>query len=145
MINESLSSFFTVSTTDSTAPSLSALFSENSKAKFERSFKPEELVPRKKEPRENEKKKKKKRKHIESIAQTDIPESSTEPLPAQSISEADRTVFVGNIAIAETQKSIKRIFSDCGEVESVRLRSVPIGNSYNLFQIKKFTLSKSVL
>lgn len=38
----------------------------------------------------------------------------------------ERTVFVGNVPITESQKSLEKLFGQFGAVESVRLRSVPI-------------------
>ena len=40
-----------------------------------------------------------------------------------------RTVFVGNIPISATRKDLKKFFAKYGEIESVRLRSVPIANA----------------
>ena len=40
-----------------------------------------------------------------------------------------RTVFVGNLSVKETTKTITKLFSEFGEVESVRLRSVPIAGT----------------
>jgi RNA recognition motif-containing protein len=39
-----------------------------------------------------------------------------------------RTVFVGNVPVAIKLKHIKRHFSSCGSVESVRLRSLPVAS-----------------
>ena len=44
-------------------------------------------------------------------------------------SEDANTLFVGNLPIGQTVKSITRFFSAYGEVESVRLRSVPISGT----------------
>eukprot|EP01035_Chromulina_nebulosa_P027804 gene27804-36613_t len=40
-----------------------------------------------------------------------------------------RTVFAGNLSVKETTKTITKLFSEFGEVESVRLRSVPISGT----------------
>lgn len=40
--------------------------------------------------------------------------------------KARRTVFVGNVSLAATQKEIKKHFSACGKVECVRLRQLPV-------------------
>lgn len=37
-----------------------------------------------------------------------------------------RTLFVGNVAIQATPKDLKSFFSKCGDVESIRLRSLPL-------------------
>jgi nucleolar protein 12 len=44
----------------------------------------------------------------------------------QSVNKSQRTVFVGNVSIAATEKQIRELFKEHGEVESVRLRSVPL-------------------
>ena len=45
----------------------------------------------------------------------------------------ERTIFVGGVPLAEdgrliNPKTIKTFFRDCGEIESVRLRSLPVEN-----------------
>jgi nucleolar protein 12 len=40
------------------------------------------------------------------------------------ISVDDRTIFVGNLPLTTTRKSLRSLFSPCGKVESTRLRSV---------------------
>ena len=40
--------------------------------------------------------------------------------------QQDRTVFMGNIPITETQKTLRVFCKPFGEVESIRLRSVPV-------------------
>ena len=42
---------------------------------------------------------------------------------------SQRTVFVGNLSVKETTKTITKLFSEFGVVESVRLRSVPISGT----------------
>lgn len=37
-----------------------------------------------------------------------------------------RTIFVGNVPVTESKKSLNRLFAPCGSIESIRLRSVPI-------------------
>ncbi|VDK45444.1 unnamed protein product [Anisakis simplex] len=46
----------------------------------------------------------------------------------QTEEEQERTVFVGNVPKSETRKTIKKLFSKYGTVESVRLRSVVSGS-----------------
>jgi RNA recognition motif-containing protein len=48
---------------------------------------------------------------------------------AQSADHNERTVFIGNVSKNATVKSIKALCSEFGEVESVRLRSVPIAGT----------------
>lgn len=40
-------------------------------------------------------------------------------------SKDERTIFVGNLSVQETISSIKKIFAQFGDIESVRVRSVP--------------------
>ncbi len=48
---------------------------------------------------------------------------------AISQKNSDCTLFVGNISLKETVKSITKLFSDFGAVESCRMRSVPIAGA----------------
>jgi RNA recognition motif-containing protein len=41
-------------------------------------------------------------------------------------SEEERTVFVGNLPLASTRKSLTSIFKECGPIASARIRSVPV-------------------
>lgn len=43
--------------------------------------------------------------------------------------KTDNTVFVGNVPCSETKKTISKLFSKFGEIESIRLRSVPIAGA----------------
>lgn len=45
---------------------------------------------------------------------------------ASDSDKSERTVFVGNVSLDATQKDLKAFFAQCGKVESVRLRSMPI-------------------
>jgi len=38
----------------------------------------------------------------------------------------DRTIFVGNLALATTRKQLSALFKDCGPITSTRIRSVPV-------------------
>lgn len=38
----------------------------------------------------------------------------------------ERTIFVGNLPISTTRKTLERIFRSCGKIESTRLRSLPL-------------------
>ena len=49
------------------------------------------------------------------------------------VAKLERTIFVGGVPLAEegrliNPKTIKSLFRDCGEIESVRLRSLPVDN-----------------
>jgi nucleolar protein 12 len=51
----------------------------------------------------------------------------------QGDNKLERTIFVGGVPLAEegrliNPKTIKAFFRDCGEIESVRLRSLPVDN-----------------
>lgn len=121
---------------------LTGLFSDSSKQKFARIYKPEEFAaPVRVAKSENQaadesddletngKKKEKRRKRKLDVA------ASTDALPGTEeggVSTNDKanndidTVFVGNIPITETVKSINKFFRTYGEIINVRLRSVPI-------------------
>jgi nucleolar protein 12 len=133
-------------------PSLASLFSDESKANYERVNKPKEVVRHKRVREENQdendgdenyeiatavapkKVKKPKHKHrkpetIESSSP--IETSNTEAAPdvesegAEGKEKDERTIFVGNIPITETVSSLRTFFGQYGQVESARLRSVP--------------------
>eukprot|EP01039_Chlorochromonas_danica_P008461 gene8461-9327_t len=54
-------------------------------------------------------------------------EEEEETRPEEDEEEAEeRTVFVGNVPVEESAKSVKKAFSGCGRIESVRLRSLPV-------------------
>ena len=40
--------------------------------------------------------------------------------------EEERTVFVGNLPLSTTRRSLAKVFGDCGKVQSTRLRSVAV-------------------
>lgn len=40
--------------------------------------------------------------------------------------DEERTVFVGNLPLSTTRKSLAKVFSECGKVQSTRLRSVAV-------------------
>lgn len=131
---------------------LAELFSEDIKRKFSRAFKPHDfpIVTKQKANSEVEedndssngeadakkrKKPKKKRVQIEATESAGIDEvgaafsadNNATPTSAEvRDSNADKTLFVGNLSVKESVKSIKKIFSEFGEIVSVRLRSVPI-------------------
>jgi RNA recognition motif-containing protein len=128
--------------------SLASLFSDENKANYERINKPKEFVKieRKKrrlddsndgdqeieEIQEVLPKRVKKPKHKQRKPPTNEP-SDTNPAIVETEHNVEleghekdaRTIFVGNIPITETVASIKTYFGQFGQVESVRLRSVP--------------------
>jgi RNA recognition motif-containing protein len=53
----------------------------------------------------------------------------TKPASSQSTDKDDRTVFLGNLPLSESIKSITKMCNEFGEVESVRLRSVPVAGT----------------
>lgn len=133
---------------DSTNKSLASLFSEESKANFARLTKPQEFkqkkrpIEEKNEIEEPKKIKKPKHKHRKNelelneatnntttttTATTEI--SNHDNNETNSFEKDQRTIFVGNIPITESINSIKHYFSEFGQVESVRIRSVPIAGT----------------
>lgn len=43
----------------------------------------------------------------------------------EELEKTERTVFVGNLSVTATRKELKKLFKQHGEVETVRIRSVP--------------------
>ncbi|KAJ1616127.1 hypothetical protein T492DRAFT_1108665 [Pavlovales sp. CCMP2436] len=39
-----------------------------------------------------------------------------------------RTVFIGNVPVSTTQKVLKRLFTECGQIDSIRIRSAAFAN-----------------
>jgi len=133
--------------------SLSSLFSEGSQEKFKRAIKPQEFEPKKKVvrdakgrvklPRDKSKPKKPKhrKRHQEggdgegddsastSLAPSSSSSSSSSSLSSEKEKNDSRTIFVGNIPLTADVKSLKRLFKEFGEIETVRLRSVPIAGT----------------
>lgn len=112
---------------------LSNLFSSNAQERFARTYKPQEFVPAVKakvEVEEQKKQKKPKHKHAAAAAaaaaavETEEGDSSVQEQQEEQKS-SNCTLFVGNIPITESVKSITKLFSKYGEVLSVRMRSVP--------------------
>ena len=54
--------------------------------------------------------------------------ASTAPTEAGTFKDA-RTVFIGNVPVSETIKSITKFCTEFGEVDTVRLRSVPVAGT----------------
>lgn len=44
----------------------------------------------------------------------------------RSHQDAENTVFVGNLPISMDEKAVSRFFRECGDIASVRLRSIPV-------------------
>mmetsp|Transcript_22562 Transcript_22562/g.32982 ORF Transcript_22562/g.32982 Transcript_22562/m.32982 type:complete len:386 (+) Transcript_22562:85-1242(+) len=118
--------------------SLAELFSESSKANFARTHKPEEFQPKKRpqdekeEPPKRVKKPKHKHTKKEQDEASDVAQDSTQAVDNDTSDEEakkQRTVFVGNIPISATLKSVRKIFSEFGDIESIRMRSVPISGT----------------
>lgn len=74
----------------------------------------------------NNRNKKRKRSSIEKSEVVDSQEMNEVSNDKGHNVDDDCTIFVGNLSVEETVKSIKSIFSDCGEIVSVRTRSLPV-------------------
>lgn len=109
--------------------SLLSLFSDSSKNNFARLYKPAEFIKKNKiqgtddeQLGKRRKKPKKNRPHID-IASSE----AISPAAAECGNEKDqRTCFVGNISTATNKKTISMLFKECGEIDSLRFRSVPV-------------------
>jgi hypothetical protein len=156
---ESISSLFpsTSSSFGAKESSLGDIFSESVKEKFARKIKPAELdiekrpLPEAVAPPKKEKKKKWKNRTPEEVAEAAAAAASAgvnerkrkADKANMSIGESDspaakeatqqeieaRTIFVGNIPLSESTKSVKKLFTQFGVVDSVRFRSVPIAGT----------------
>lgn len=111
---------------------LTSLFDESSTLPEKPQHKP--LPPRKKKRKETpvegdeqEPGGKKKRKPRKAAKESDDTAAETDKTTTQEESKdnvEERTVFVGNLPIDTTRKSLASMFKSCGKVESCRLRSV---------------------
>eukprot|EP01032_Pedospumella_encystans_P032016 gene32016-36146_t len=142
-MSQSLSNLFSSSNSGATI----GLFSESAKQKFARVYKPEEFdvpVKKVKEPVEGEADdvepieeddKKKKRKERKRKAEVSVDADGVEipaadaPAAVEGESKDLDTIFVGNIPVTETQKSLTKFFKAYGEIDSIRLRSVPVAGA----------------
>ena len=57
--------------------------------------------------------------------QSAAPTKPTKPKPSPQ-DEEERTVFVGNLPLSATRKTLAKLFSECGKIVSTRLRSVAV-------------------
>jgi nucleolar protein 12 len=121
---------------DGSEVSLSSIFTESSKQLFARSFKPEEFPKLKIEKKINEeslKKKRKKEKTKKVLNETpvddDIVKNEVHATQEDNHTKISTTLFVGNIPITENVRSITKLFQEFGNIESVRLRSVPVAGA----------------
>ncbi|KAF4034388.1 RNA recognition motif-containing protein [Phytophthora infestans] len=94
-------------------------------------------------------KKKKKKKSKKKTTEGDDQAEEEKELTPDELKER-RTVFVGNVSLDATQKDIKKHFSVCGQVESVRLRHLPIagcavGDAGNQKLMMKVCANKKIL
>ena len=144
-MSQSLSSLFGGSS--SSTEGSGGLFSDSAKQKFARVYKPEEFdLPVKKapapkdedgtddlDPIDAKKKKRKERKRKvepEAGAEGAKDDTDQQAIDSSDSSSADnRTIFVGSIPVSETVKSLTKFFKTYGEIESIRLRSVPIAGA----------------
>lgn len=124
---------------------LKDLFSDKSKENFERLIKPEEFIVPKRPKLDDEsevkgknkrkKERKPKRPKVDESLDAEVGVDNKEGVAAESgdstndPSALPRTVFIGNIPLTETVKSIRHICQEFGDVESLRLRSVPIAGT----------------
>lgn len=125
-------SIFGAPTEKEKAAGLTSLFDDSTELPDKPQHKP--LPPRKKKRKDapvEEEQPQKKRKQRKSAADADATaptnetDNKTTPDAASSKDNVEeRTVFVGNLPIDTTRKSLASMFKSCGKVESSRLRSV---------------------
>lgn len=105
--------------------SLQTLFSQTTKSRFARLYKPTEFTKKDSRPSQTEKNPE----HKDSVTKLRNVEhvgEDTSELNFTFHEKDDRTCFVGNLSTSESKKSILKYFKDFGEIESIRLRSVPV-------------------
>lgn len=106
--------------------SLSSLFAQSSVLPEKPQHKP--LPPRKRKETSSEqeepKKKRKASKEKTEQAEDEDPSSARTPEEEAKNDANERTIFVGNLPLTTTRKSLASLFKSCGKVESSRLRSV---------------------
>lgn len=108
---------------------LANLFSDATLQKFERKAKPVEFESQVSKSISSDHISKRKRKRgDDDHDDIDIESSRLSSAPLKKSEDAN-TLFVGNLPIGQTVKSIERFFSAYGEVDSVRLRSVPVSGT----------------
>lgn len=115
--------------------SLETLFSDSSKNKFARLFKPVEFAKKNKIKDAPPAKKKKPKHNFRTMKDREAQESQVNQCSVKTsessnvvtgLEKEQRTCFVGNIGITENKKSITKFFKEFGDIESIRLRSVPV-------------------
>ena len=121
--------------------SLSDIFSDQSRDKFVRTNKPAEYVPKPKAVPVSTKEKKRKWKKEDreqaalsteatvSSVHVEVDETKIQEKKDAAAHINMQTVFIGNLPLTESVKSIRKLCSEFGEVESVRLRSVPVAGA----------------
>lgn len=128
---------------------LSTLFSEESKKKYERAVRPREFDAKKKpeldekgrvkiskkqkrldveNSGEGVKKKKPKHKHRGRSSTSSLSSAASDTGGDKGVNDEkdEKTIFVGNIPLSADMKRLKKYFKEFGEIETIRLRSVPI-------------------
>jgi nucleolar protein 12 len=121
--------------------SLFEKFSADSQSKFNRLIRPQEFVPAPQiiskvpeEPTALQHSKKRKQEANNDQPKDQISENSeiqvkvTETEEEKSL-KAGKTLFIGNLSTTTSVKDIKKLCAEYGEVESIRLRSVPIAGT----------------
>lgn len=111
------------------ASRLQELFSESSKENFARLLKPQEFAKPVKDISDDvPQKKKKKPKHSKRTEKSEegAAEAGAENDKSSQDEKEQRTCFVGNVSISQNRKSLSNLFKEFGNIESLRLRSVPI-------------------
>ena len=110
---------------------LESLFSETSKNTFARALKVTEfsstnkLAPREDSSRTTHQKKKK-CKHSRLESRSITYESNINGEGISCCEKESRTCFVGNVSLSESKQSILKLFGKFGDIESVRVRSIPV-------------------
>ena len=128
---------------------LATLFSEESKQKYQRAIRPKEFDAKKKPELDEKgrvkiskkqkrldvensgegiKKKKPKHKHTGRSSTSSLSSATSDTGGDKEVNDEkdEKTIFVGNIPLSADMKRLKKYFKEFGEIETIRLRSVPI-------------------
>ena len=101
-------------------------------SKFERLVKPEEFSLKRKsvqneQKSDNSERSRKNRKGNDGESTGN--DADDDETSSNHIDKSIRTLFVGNVSVSMSVKSIKKLFTEYGEVESVRVRSIPVAGT----------------
>lgn len=107
---------------------LESLFSAESQQKFNRESKPQEIVREKKvtAPAIDESKSSGDERQVN---HKNSKRERVEETEEQKAEKANKTLFIGNVSTSTSLKAIRKICEEFGEIDSVRMRSLPVSGA----------------